>query len=68
MRETHQIKGRRAELGLTQQELAHRAQCSVAMVRWLEAGAAVEDSKVLARILDVLDGAEQNPESNGAAA
>lgn len=53
----------RRSAGLTQQDLAERAACSIGMVRMLEAGAVPRQSEVLPRVIAVLnDGA---PAGNG---
>ena len=51
------IKERRLSAGLTQQELAARADCSLAYVTMLERGLSPSRSNVLPRILRALDAA-----------
>ena len=57
---------RRHELGLTQQDVAVRAGCSVSYVRLLESGYLPEASEVLDRIGSVLGPAHDDaPADNG---
>jgi len=53
----------RRSAGLSQQELASRAACSIGMVRMLEAGAVPRRSSVLPRVVAVLTKVE--PAGNG---
>lgn len=48
----------RRAIGLTQQALAHRAACSIGMVRMLEAGAMPHRSQVLPRVIAALTDVE----------
>jgi transcriptional regulator with XRE-family HTH domain len=48
------LRARRQAAGLSQETLAHRAQCSVAMVKLLESGYQPDRSEVLPRVLEVL--------------
>lgn len=52
------IRSRRERLGLTQQELARQAKCSLSLVRMFDGGYAPATSPALKRVLDVLDKAE----------
>ena len=45
----------RRSAGLSQQELANRAACSIGMVRMIEAGAVPKRSSVLPRVIAALD-------------
>jgi predicted transcriptional regulator len=47
-------KRRRLDLNLTQQQLAHEARCSIAMLRLLEGGFTPSHSEVAARVDAVL--------------
>lgn len=49
------LRDHRIAAGLSQQALATRADCSVAMVRLLERGYAPEGSAVLVRVLDAVN-------------
>jgi len=53
--ETGGIGALRRSAGLTQQDLAQRAACSIGMVRMLEAGAVPRQSEVLPRVIAVLN-------------
>ena len=53
------IRERRLDLGLSQERLARKADCSAAMVKLLERGFTPTRSAVLPRILRVLN--EQSP-------
>jgi len=48
----------RRSAGLSQQELANRAACSIGMVRMLEAGAVPRRSSVLPRVVAALNDVE----------
>lgn len=48
------LRGRRKELGLSQQTLASQAECSIAMVRLLESGYLPQGGEVVTRIMRVL--------------
>jgi transcriptional regulator with XRE-family HTH domain len=50
-----QLRERRRGAGITQQQLAERAHCSIAIVRLLEGGYQPARSHVLPRILAVLE-------------
>jgi transcriptional regulator with XRE-family HTH domain len=49
------LRDRRLAIGLTQQELAQRVNCSIATVRLLESGYMPKHSEVLPRLLLVLE-------------
>jgi len=53
------LRARRLERGLSQQELAHRAACSVSYVALLEKGFTPASSSVLRRIAAVLEDDER---------
>lgn len=48
------LRNRRLAANLTQQALAHEAQCSIAMLKLLERGFEPERSQVLPRIIGAL--------------
>ncbi len=64
------IPDRRRALGLTQGQLAMRADCSRASVALIESGYRPRRSEVLPRILAVLDGRKtsEGPAGNGTSA
>lgn len=64
MRETGRIREQRIALGLSQEALARRADCSTAMVRLLEAGYHPTASDVLPRLEAILN--NDSPATNGA--
>jgi transcriptional regulator with XRE-family HTH domain len=55
------LSARRRALGLSQDTLARRADCSTAMVRLLEAGYQPDGSEVLGRIQSVLNSEDPAP-------
>jgi len=57
------IRELRASVGISQELLARRADCSTAMVRLLESGYVPAHSEVLPRVLAILN--DERPAANG---
>jgi transcriptional regulator with XRE-family HTH domain len=57
------LRERRLEAGITQQQLAERARCSIALVRLFESGYQPGHSNVLPRIVAVLESDTTSPAS-----
>lgn len=53
------VRDKRLRLGLSQQEVAELAGCSIAMVRLLEQGWRPKESPTLERVVEVLEEAER---------
>lgn len=57
------LAARRKAVGLSQQKLAHLADCSVAMISLLERGYQPENSSVLGRVVAAIDDCENSQEA-----